>query len=154
MLQLLTDIEGTFSDLPLESDLLLWATSAIEKPGKWEISLRIVDRKESQALNRDYRGKDQPTNVISFPFELPPGLSADMLGDEAVPLGDLVICAPLVREEALMQGKPETSHWAHLLIHGILHLQGYDHVLDKDAEVMENLETRLLATLGIADPYA
>ncbi len=153
-LELITEADATIDALPNEDDLLRWARAALEKSGQWEVGLRIVGLEESRALNRDYRGKDRATNVLSFPFELPPGVTSAMLGEETVPLGDLVICAPLVEEEAATQGKPLLAHWAHLVVHGILHLQGYDHVLDQDAEVMENQERRILATLGFQDPYA
>lgn len=111
-----------------------------------ELSIRIVDAKEGRALNRDYRGKDYATNVLSFPAELPPGLNLPLMGD-------LVICAPVVVREAAEQSKPARHHWAHMTVHGVLHLLGYDHIEDAEAEQMEALETRILAGLGIADPY-
>src|SRR5690606_20131870 len=100
-----------------------------------ELTIRIVDEEESRILNRDYRGKDKPTNVLSFPFEAPPGLDAWPL------LGDLVICAPVVAREAVEQGKPLMAHWAHMVVHGVLHLLGYDHEEDEDAE--DRKSTRL-----------
>jgi probable rRNA maturation factor len=112
-----------------------------------ELSIRIVDIEEGRTLNHDYRGKDYATNVLSFPAEFPPGVKLPLIGD-------LVICAPVVLREAIEQGKPPRDHWAHLTIHGMLHLLGYDHIDDQDAERMESLETRVLAGLGIADPYA
>lgn len=151
---LIVEIEGDFADLPDVAQLQTWATAAVEKSGEWEVFLRVVDREESQQLNHDYRGKDKPTNVLSFPFDLPPGMTAEMMGEEKMPLGDLVICAPVVAEEAGEQGKSLHAHWAHLVIHGILHLQGYDHILDHEAEVMENREIGILAALGFSDPYA
>ena len=111
-----------------------------------ELSIRIVDAKEGRALNRDYRGKDYATNVLSFPAELPPGINLPLIGD-------LVICAPVVTREAAEQGKPARHHWAHMTVHGVLHLLGYDHIEDDEAEAMEALETQILARLGIADPY-
>lgn len=111
-----------------------------------ELSIRIVDAKEGRALNRDYRGKDYATNVLSFPAELPPGINLPLIGD-------LVICAPVVTREAAEQGKLTRHHWAHMTVHGVLHLLGYDHIEDDEAEAMEALETRILAGLGIADPY-
>ena len=111
-----------------------------------ELSIRIVDAKEGRALNRDYRGKDYATNVLSFPTELPPGINLPLIGD-------LVICAPVVTREAAEQGKPARHHWAHMTVHGVLHLLGYDHIEDDEAEAMEALETQILAGLGIADPY-
>lgn len=111
-----------------------------------EVSVRFVDSTEGRALNRDYRGKDYATNVLSFPVVLPPGVSSPLLGD-------LVICAPVVALEALGQDKALNDHYAHLLVHGCLHLRGMDHGNDRDAEAMEARERRILATLGIADPY-
>lgn len=111
-----------------------------------ELSIRIVDTKEGRTLNREYRGKDYATNVLSFPVELPPGITLPLIGD-------LAICAPVVAKEAKEQGKNPRHHWAHMTVHGVLHLLGYDHIADAEAEAMEALETRILAGLGIADPY-
>ncbi len=111
-----------------------------------ELSLRIVDCEESQELNHQYRQKDKPTNILSFPSELPKGLPF-------VHLGDLVVCAPVVSEEAQEQNKKLYDHWAHMLVHGTLHLMGFDHIEDDDAEIMEALEVDILSTLNIADPY-
>ncbi|MBA3981050.1 MAG: rRNA maturation RNase YbeY, partial [Alcanivorax sp.] len=104
----------------------------------------------SQALNHDYRGKDAPTNVLSFPFEMPEGLT--LSGDELI-LGDIALCADVIAREATEQGKPAAHHWAHMVVHGVLHLLGYDHVADDDAADMEALEVTILAGLGIPDPY-
>ena len=112
-----------------------------------ELSIRIVDAKEGRMLNREYRGKDYATNVLSFPAELPPGMTLPLIGD-------LAICAPVVAREAAEQGKVANEHWAHMTVHGVLHLLGYDHIDETEAEAMEALETRILAGLGIADPYA
>ncbi len=132
-----------------------WAEQALAVAAMqqtWEITVRIVDTVESQDLNRDYRGKDKPTNVLSFPSELPDYL-IEALGCH--PLGDLVICWPVVEHEAHEQGKTVLDHLAHLVVHGTLHLLGHDHeTSDADAEHMENLERQALAALGIADPYA
>lgn len=111
-----------------------------------ELTIRVVDEQESQTLNHDYRGKDKPTNVLSFPFEAPPGIEINLLGD-------LVICAQVVASEAKDQGKQEMHHWAHMTVHGCLHLLGYDHIEEQDAEVMEALEIKILAKLAIDDPY-
>lgn len=111
-----------------------------------EVSIRLVDADEGRALNKHYRGKDYATNVLSFTAELPPGIDLPLLGD-------LAICAPVVAREAAEQGKRQRDHWAHLTVHGVLHLLGHDHVVDADAERMEALERRILADLGIADPY-
>ena len=111
-----------------------------------ELTVRIVDEAEITALNRQYRGKDGPTNVLSFPYEQIPGMAAALLGD-------VVICAPVVASESVAQDKPLEAHWAHMVIHGILHLLGYDHHKDDEASRMETTETRLLAELGYASPY-
>ncbi|MBF6058611.1 MULTISPECIES: rRNA maturation RNase YbeY [Thiomicrorhabdus] len=117
-----------------------------------ELTIRIVDEEESQTLNREYRDKDKPTNVLSFEFEQPPGLVD--LGEELPYLGDLVICAEVVRKEAEEQGKSLEAHWAHMVVHGCLHLLGYDHIEDDDAEEMESLESEIMHNLGYGDPYA
>ena len=111
-----------------------------------EVTVRIVDEAESNELNLTYRGKDKPTNVLSFPFEAPPGLELPLLGD-------LVICRQVVEREAEEQGKPLMAHWAHMVVHGSLHLLGYDHIDDEEAEEMEQLERDIMQELGFADPY-
>lgn len=133
--------------LPSDEDFQCWVTLALEgrKTGG-EVCIRLVEPTESQQLNSDYRGKDAPTNVLSFPFEAPAGIPMDLLGD-------LAICAEIVTKEASDQGKPVMHHWAHMVIHGSLHLIGFDHINDIDAEQMETLEIALLATLNIPDPY-
>ncbi|WP_295803619.1 rRNA maturation RNase YbeY [uncultured Microbulbifer sp.] len=144
------DVQRATTQSPLPSDeaLTTWATAAVgEQRDCAEISLRIVDEAESQALNNQYRGKDKPTNVLSFPADIPAELGLPLLGD-------LVICAQVVAREAEQQHKALSAHWAHMVVHGTLHLLGYDHIEDDEAEIMENLETRILAQLGIADPYA
>jgi probable rRNA maturation factor len=135
--------------LPSPVSFRRWVEAALRgakrrKPA--ELAIRIVGAAEGRTLNRDYRGKDYATNVLSFPVELPPGMLLPLIGD-------LAICAPVVLREAAEQGKATRDHWAHLTIHGVLHLLGYDHVEDGEAEAMEALETRILAGLGIADPY-
>ncbi len=114
-----------------------------------ELVVRIVDEAESAMLNERYRGKPGPTNVLAFP----PG-EIPALEDEPVPLGDIVICAPVVAREAAAQGKTAEAHWAHMVIHGCLHLQAYDHMTDDEARRMEARERELLAGLGVGDPYA
>ena len=148
MSELAVDIQRAIKadDLPGDDQLIRWARAGWQQAHDSEVTLRLVDEAESQALNHQYRGKDKPTNVLSFPFEAPAGIT--------VPLaGDLVICAPVVAREAAEQDKASEAHWAHMVIHGLLHLQGYDHVEDSDAEVMEALEIRLLAELGYSNPY-
>ncbi len=112
-----------------------------------ELTVRLVNDQEIQALNRDYRHKDAPTNVLSFPFEAPTELASFPL------IGDIIICALVVEQEAIAQNKPLDHHWAHMLIHGVLHLLGYDHLTDEQAHIMENLEIQALKQLNIADPY-
>jgi len=113
---------------------------------QFELTIRLVDSAESQQLNKQYRHKDKPTNVLSFPFEVPDGIELNLLGD-------LVICAPVVEEEAKAQNKTMINHWAHMVIHGCLHLLGYDHINDNDANEMETLEIKILADLNISNPY-
>ena len=116
-----------------------------------EMTIRIVDAEESQALNRDYRAQDKPTNVLSFVFEQPPGLAE--MGESLPYLGDLVICASVVKREAEQQKKSLEAHWAHMIVHGTLHLQGYDHIEDNQAEEMEALEIKIMQALGHQNPY-
>ncbi|MBV7315887.1 rRNA maturation RNase YbeY [Shewanella sp. NIFS-20-20] len=133
--------------LPSEQDFELWVRTALGNTmAEAELTVRIVEEAESQSLNRDYRGKDKSTNVLSFPFEAPPGIELPLLGD-------LVICAKVVENEALEQNKALQAHWAHMVIHGCLHLLGYDHINDDEAEEMESLETELIQSLGYPDPY-
>jgi probable rRNA maturation factor len=133
---------------PAGSTLRRWAHAALKSLRRRRVVLgvRIVGNAESAALNGRFRHKSYPTNVLSFPFEAPPGTRSDILGD-------LVICAPVVRREARAQRKPANAHWAHMLVHGILHLRGYDHRNRQDAAVMEKMEIRLLKELGYGNPY-
>ena len=143
----------TLPDLPDESDFATWCATALAQAGcerAVEITVRLVDADESRALNHDYRDKDKPTNVLSFPSDLPDFLLEQM---DVVPLGDLVICVPVMAAEAIEQGKPARDHWAHLTLHGTLHLLGHDHIDKAEAEAMEALEIAALARLGIANPY-
>ncbi|MEX0731577.1 MAG: rRNA maturation RNase YbeY [Aquisalimonadaceae bacterium] len=134
-------------DLPGEADLRRWAALALgEGNADTELVIRIVDEPEGRQLNRQFRERDYATNVLSFPFEAPPGLNLSVLGD-------LVICAPVVIGEAAAHGKEPAAHWAHMVIHGTLHLLGHDHIQDSEAEQMEKLEAMLLARLGYPDPY-
>jgi probable rRNA maturation factor len=131
---------GGLGDLPHRATLRRWAAAALLRDAR--VTIRFVGRREGRALNARYRRRSHPTNVLTFVY------------DEAEPLaGDLVLCAPVVRQEAREQGKTFRAHCAHLVIHGMLHLQGFDHERAADARRMETRETRLLALLGYADPY-
>lgn len=146
-LQLDLQLVSASSDVPAQDDFSRWVGAALEgRRGEAELAVRIVDEDEGRTLNREYRGKDYATNVLSFPAELPEDLGLQLLGD-------LVICAPVVAREAAEQGKPPLAHWAHLTIHGCLHLLGFDHQQELEAEAMEALETEILARLGYPDPY-
>ena len=127
--------------LPLRADFVRWARAALEGGGN--ITIRLVDTEEGQELNRDYRGKDYATNVLSFPYDTEP-----------LVMGDLVICPSVVAREAAEQNKPLDAHYAHLTVHGMLHLQGWDHEEDDEAQAMEDTEREILAALGYPDPYA
>ena len=119
-------------------------TSVTEQ--EFELTIRLVNSTESQQLNKQYRQKDKPTNVLSFPFEVPEGIELNLLGD-------LIICAQVVEQESKDQNKVLFDHWAHMVIHGCLHLLGYDHINDTDANEMETLEVNILAKLSITNPY-
>ena len=135
------------SGLPTTEQIEQWATAAVQpQSDEVEMTVRIVDEAESHALNLNYRGKDRPTNVLSFPFECPDEVELPLLGD-------LVICRQVVEREAQEQDKPLMAHWAHMVVHGSLHLLGYDHIEDDEAEEMESLETQIMTGLGFADPY-
>ncbi len=139
---------ATTESVPETGDFEAWVAAALRDwRADWELAIRLVDEAESQTLNLEYRGKDAPTNVLSFPVELPDGVILPLLGD-------LVICAPVVAREAADQGKSSAAHWAHLTVHGVLHLLGFDHKTVQEAEVMEDEERRILAQLGYPDPYA
>ncbi len=132
--------------LPAREAFERWAEAALQDAPRRGLVIRLVDEAESRALNRDYRGKDRPTNVLSFPFEAPAGVPDDHLGD-------LVVCAPVVLREAAEQAKPVEHHWAHMVVHGVLHLRGFDHQDPAAAEKMEAEERRILAAFDIPDPY-
>lgn len=136
---------------PDDALLVRWAEQVLQATqADGDITLRLVDSDESQSLNRDYRGKDKPTNVLSFPYDMPEGLPADALDAQ---LGDIVICAQVVMREAADQHKAIDAHWAHMVVHGVLHLLGHDHIDDTDAAQMEALEIKILHGLGFANPY-
>ncbi len=163
-IQIADDVPDSIDEPPPSSLLQKWAQAAWqgEVTDRPNLSLRIVSAAESQQLNHDYRGKNKPTNVLSFPMQmdLPDDLPKAMLeemADEFLSsenmLGDLAICAEVVASEASQQQKTVESHWAHMLIHGMLHLQGFDHIEDGEAKKMEALETQIMQQLGFADPY-
>lgn len=134
--------------LPGAASITDWSRAALagSGPGTAEVTVRLVDEAESADLNKRYRGKRGATNVLSFSYDPAPG--------KAGLAGDLVICAPVVQREAAQQDKRPRAHWAHMVVHGILHLRGFDHVRETDAEIMEALEIRILKRLGFSAPYA
>jgi len=148
-MKLVVEIDSASSEpAPEEGDLRSWIRAAlIDRQRDTEISVRLVDIEEMSELNQRYRNKAGPTNVLSFPADIPAELNHPLLGD-------IVICAPVVRREAAEQGKPEESHWAHMTVHGTLHLLGYDHVIEAEAQAMEAMETAILATLNYPCPYS
>jgi probable rRNA maturation factor len=127
-------------NVPTRAQFKKWASAALEEDA--EVALRIVGEAEGRELNRDYRGKDYATNVLTFP-----------LTDDPILMGDIVLCHTVVEKEALEQNKLLEAHYAHLVVHGMLHMQGYDHETDDEAEVMEARETQIVTELGYADPY-
>ncbi|MDO9162250.1 MAG: rRNA maturation RNase YbeY [Methylococcaceae bacterium] len=132
---------------PTKEQFQSWVDAALADYRKdAELVIRIVDEQQSAELNQQYRHKQGPTNILSFPIELPDGVELDLLGD-------LVVCAPVLEREALQQHKALIDHWAHIIVHGVLHLLGYDHIDDSDAEQMEALEIAILNTLNIKNPY-
>ncbi|HAT40575.1 MAG TPA: rRNA maturation RNase YbeY [Rheinheimera sp.] len=136
------------SGIPSEAQFQQWLDAAVTPfQDNAEVTIRIVDEAESQQLNFDYREKDKPTNVLSFPFQQPPGI------EELPLLGDLVVCAQVVEREATEQNKPLAAHWAHMVVHGCLHLLGFDHITEDEAQEMEAEEIQILADLGFPNPY-
>jgi probable rRNA maturation factor len=135
--------------VPTRRSFETWVIAAIgsRRRGAVEINIALLDRRDARALNREFRGRDYATNVLSFPYEPLPG-------EKSTLLGDLAICPAVVAREAREQHKRVRDHFAHLTVHGVLHLLGFDHEDDRDAEAMEALERTVLATLGISDPYA
>lgn len=132
---------------PDQEHIQLWVDAALEDfSDDAEIVVRIVDEQESADLNERYRHKQGPTNILSFPIDIPEGIDLNLLGD-------LVICAPVLEKEALTQHKALPDHWAHIVVHGVLHLLGYDHIEDDEAEVMESKEILILNKLNIKNPY-
>lgn len=150
MSQVILDLQLACEDvaaLPTEAQFQTWLDAVIPQfQEESEVTIRLVDEAESHELNLTYRGKDKSTNVLSFPFEAPPGIALPLLGD-------LIICRQVVEQEAKEQEKLLEAHWAHMVIHGSLHLLGYDHIEDEEAEEMESLETEIMLALGYVDPY-
>jgi len=137
--------------VPAVDDIALWVNrtlNAASASSASEISVRVVDVIEMQRLNKEFRDQDKPTNVLSFAAG-----DLDGLPNDAQPLGDIVVCAAVVAGEAEQQNKPVGEHWAHMIVHGTLHLLGFDHESDSDAAEMEGLEIQIMADHGIADPY-
>ena len=142
-------IASEAGSIPSLEDVSKWASAALDKQRQHaELVVRVVEEDESATLNQTYRNKQGPTNVLSFPFEIPEGVDMEM-----DLLGDLVICAPVVEQQAREQGKTVQAHWAHMVVHGTLHLQGFDHLTDEEALVMESLEKEILTGMGFQAPY-
>jgi probable rRNA maturation factor len=146
------------ADIPKQENIQLWldCLMSYQQLDKKEITVRIVDEAEIQQLNQQYRGKDKPTNVLSFPFDMPELILPDGAQiDESMShfLGDIVICAQVVTQESKQQNKLLDHHWAHMMIHGALHLLGYDHINEQEAQEMEGIEIAILQKLAIDDPY-
>ncbi|MCP4980122.1 MAG: rRNA maturation RNase YbeY [Gammaproteobacteria bacterium] len=138
--------ESALPDVPSSLQFQEWVIAALQQVHRdFEQTIRIVDENESRDLNRRFRNKDSVTNVLAFPSD------SALLDYDC--LGDLVICAPVVASEAALQGKPLQAHWAHLMVHGMLHLQGFDHQSDRETEHMEALEIKILDSLGYTNPY-
>ena len=144
-------IACTPTELPTKEQFQCWVDTALTEVSSvpsqtFELTIRLVNSEESQQLNSQYRGKDKPTNVLSFPFEVPDGIELNLLGD-------LIICIEVMKQEAKDQNKALFDHWAHLVIHGCLHLVGFDHISDNEALEMESIEITVLSKLGISNPY-
>lgn len=150
MSQVILDLQLACADnsgLPDETTFQRWLEGVLPQfQEEAEVTIRLVDEAESNELNLTYRGMDKPTNVLSFPFEAPPEIELPLLGD-------LIICRQVVEREAVEQDKALEAHWAHMVVHGSLHLLGYDHIEDDEAEEMESLETEIMHGLGYPDPY-
>lgn len=148
MIDVALQIATASTAVPAESRFRAWIeTTLAGRREAAEIAVRIVDEPEGRELNTAWRGRDYATNVLAFPAELPAGVDLPVLGD-------LVVCAPVVAREAAEQGKPVEAHWAHMVVHGVLHLLGHDHIEETEAEAMERLEREILAKLDYPDPYA
>ena len=147
-MSIVVDVQRQVAALPTDDDFQLWAEAALVAGQRddAELTIRVVDTAESAELNQQYRHREGPTNVLSFPFEAPAEVELNLLGD-------LVICAEVVQQQAKAQGKTERAHWAHMVVHGCLHLLGYDHIEAEDANIMETMEIKILQQLGYSDPY-
>ena len=142
------DIQREVEGLPKDQELVKWVKEVLklEQHGDTELTIRFVSEEESAELNNQYRNKHNSTNILSFPFEMPEEVELNLLGD-------LVVCSDIVKKEAAEQQKEELAHWAHIIVHGTLHLLGYDHLTDAEASIMETKEIKILSQLGYTDPY-
>ncbi len=143
---LISEIAESDDDVPEPGLIQTWAAAAYLNDVPAVASIHIATSEEIQQLNKQYRDKDKPTNVLSFPMQSPEEVDVCLLGD-------IALCASVIKQEAIQQSKPEISHWAHMVVHGMLHLQGYDHIKDDEAEKMEQLEVKVLKQLGFSNPY-
>lgn len=151
MMKIQIEVQNIINDpkVPKQPSIQKWVDTVLQgRIDNAELCIRIVSKEESAFLNEKYRQKNQPTNVLAFPVELPEGITLPQKI-----LGDIVICAEIVNEEAEQQNKNLEAHWAHMIIHGLLHLLGYDHIENSDADIMENIEVEMLQTLGYPNPY-
>ncbi|KPJ95980.1 MAG: hypothetical protein AMJ53_01615 [Gammaproteobacteria bacterium SG8_11] len=152
-LQIAAEIPENHAYLPDQATIEQWISATLSTAnaaGDNQLTVRIVDETEIKTLNETYRHKSGVTNVLSFPFEVPPEVPIPLMGEF---LGDIVICAPVVLSEARLQQKPIENHWAHLIVHGTLHLLGYDHLSEQQADEMETMEIAILSEFGIPNPY-
>lgn len=147
-MELHVDIQREVEALPQDEELIKWVSEVLttEQHGDAELTIRFVSEVESAELNEQYRHKTGSTNILSFPFEAPDEVEINLLGD-------LIICTDVVKKQAIEQHKQELAHWAHMVVHGMLHLLDYDHLTDEEANIMESKETRILSQLGYSDPY-
>jgi len=142
----ISDSIESADEVPDPSQFQSWASAAYLENNSAIVSLLINSADEIQQLNKEYRGKDKSTNVLSFPMQSPEEVDICLLGD-------VVLCAEVIKQEAEQQAKTEASHWAHMVVHGMLHLQGYDHIKDDEAQIMEQLEIKILKNIGVDSPY-
>ncbi|MCW8901067.1 MAG: rRNA maturation RNase YbeY [Gammaproteobacteria bacterium] len=147
-MEIYLDVQREVEALPTDDEILKWVSEVLisEQHADTELTVRFVSEEESAELNEQYRHKTGATNVLSFPFEAPAEVELNLLGD-------LVICSDVVKKQAKEQQKQELAHWAHMIVHGMLHLLGYDHQTDAEANIMETKEIHILSQLGYSDPY-